>query len=85
MTTNFNSTIPSQKTKVIINDYIKGLQYNHFWWYNFLPFLGTIVALISIWWLPIRTNRDWDAGGHVGFNHDWSKCRFSSLLYPSFF
>jgi len=53
VTTHFNSTIPNQKTKVIINDYIKGLQYKHFWWYNFIPFLGTIVALISLWWLPI--------------------------------
>ncbi|MEH2031404.1 MAG: acyl-CoA desaturase [Nostoc sp.] len=53
MTTHFDSTRPNQKTKVIINDYIKGLQYKHFWWYNFIPFLGTIVALISLWWLPV--------------------------------
>ncbi|MGK7872423.1 MAG: acyl-CoA desaturase [Xenococcaceae cyanobacterium] len=44
---------PKDKTKIIANDYIKGLQYNHFWWYNCIPFVGTIIAIISLWWLPI--------------------------------
>ncbi len=43
----------SEKGKVINNDYIKKLQLRHFFWYNALPFILLIPAIISIRWLPI--------------------------------
>jgi stearoyl-CoA desaturase (Delta-9 desaturase) len=50
-----NSTLKtaSTKSKTIVNSYIKNLQYSHFWWYNFLPLIGTVAALISCLWIPI--------------------------------
>lgn len=47
------AVVAAKKSKTIANDYIKGLQRNHFIWYNILPFIGTIAALISLYWLPI--------------------------------
>ncbi len=43
----------AQKQKTISNSYIQKLQVKHFLWYNLLPFIGTIAALISLRWLPI--------------------------------
>jgi stearoyl-CoA desaturase (Delta-9 desaturase) len=48
------STGTSRKSKVIAGQYIKGLQIKHFIWYNLIPFLGCIVAIASLWWLPLK-------------------------------
>lgn len=60
MTMQFDKAIPGESTqnasgkrKTIVNDYIKGLQLRHFFWYNLLPFALLIPAIISLWWLPI--------------------------------
>ena len=44
---------PGLKTKIISNQYIQKLQYRHFLIYNVLPFVGTILAFISLLWFPI--------------------------------
>jgi stearoyl-CoA desaturase (delta-9 desaturase) len=50
-----NSVINSNtKTKTIHNDYIKSLQSQHFFWYNVLPFIGFVAAIISLWWFPVN-------------------------------
>lgn len=43
----------NRKTKTIVNEYIKGLQLRHFFWYNILPVVGFIIVMISLWWFPI--------------------------------
>ncbi|PSB02443.1 acyl-CoA desaturase [Merismopedia glauca] len=47
------AVVSAKKSRTIANDYIKSLQINHFIWYNVLPFVGFLVAIASLWWLPI--------------------------------
>ena len=42
-----------EKLRTISNPYIKNLQVKHFLSYNVLPFVGCLIALISLWWIPI--------------------------------
>lgn len=49
----------NRKAKTIQNDYIKSLQIKHFLWYNLLPFIGFIIAIISLWWFPLSAVDVW--------------------------
>jgi stearoyl-CoA desaturase (Delta-9 desaturase) len=43
----------SPKGRTIVSDYIKKQQLNHFLLYNVVPFVLCILAIASLWWLPI--------------------------------
>ncbi|NET65454.1 MAG: hypothetical protein F6K63_14120 [Moorea sp. SIO1G6] len=45
----------TQKSKTILNDYIKGLQTKHFLLYNVIPAIGTVIAIALLWWYPISS------------------------------
>lgn len=47
-------TNSNRKAKTIQSEYIKSVQFKHFLWYNLVPFAGSVIAIILLWWFPLN-------------------------------